>query len=234
MKITFHISLIIGFIILSGCDQARTGRNSVQRDNTFETIGPSYSNFDTGTPTTGSITGTGSGSGQNTGNPSTTPTVPNAIPPEVAHCSWSQDGISGFAFTHKHIGDYTYCQSKNDEGVVYIQLKTPSEQEHLCMIPTSHISGTSTYLGEPRCLVVNDPKKIYRVTLLKNRPGYSTYNISGSMIMKDKMYWFDPPFYQYLLAPDAYIRCVNWQAYTGDSSYCDSFNRTGEYVYHQF
>ncbi|OFZ17161.1 MAG: hypothetical protein A2X86_01550 [Bdellovibrionales bacterium GWA2_49_15] len=214
------------------CDAPRD-RRAAFRDKTSLNSFPTFSGFSVdGPPSTGTPTTAGSGSGASgtTGSGSGS----SAIPAEVAHCSWSTDGISGYASNHATIGPYTLCKSNSSETNVFIQVKNPITDSYLCMVPTTHNNSLSTYVGEPRCVMATNAKTIYKITFLKNRTGYSGYSITGAMIMRDKNEWFPSPYFQYLLVPDAYLFCAEYLAQTGDSSYCYTFNTVGKFVYHQF
>ncbi|MBT3584854.1 MAG: hypothetical protein HN509_08095, partial [Halobacteriovoraceae bacterium] len=160
----------------------------------------------------------------------------NNIPSEISHCTWSTDGVNGFPAQSNHLGAYSFCKSSdtNNPNDVYIQVQQPVSDAQVCIIPTSSSGSNSIYIGEPRCLMITEPQKIYKVTLLKNRPGFSTFPLSGAMIMKDKAYFYPPPFYQYVLSPDAYIFCSQFLDQYGDPSYCVSFKSVSQYIYHQF
>ncbi len=173
-----------------------------------------------------------------TPTPGTTPT-PVTIPSEVSHCRWSQDGANGFERGSAHLspnedsvseGAYTLCQSSTNELDVYLQLKNPITDQQLCLIPTHHSGANSVYIGEPRCLVVRSNTSLYKITLIKNRSGFTGHTLNGVMMMKDKAYQYAAPFYQMILSPDAYIFCSQWLAQYGDPSYCVSFQEGGHYT----
>jgi hypothetical protein len=240
-----HLMLIKqGFITglltvsLTACDAPRTTRTLPSKSATY--VSPSsFTGFNTGNTTSqgsgtqGSSSGSGTGS-SGAGSGSGTGSASNSIPADAAHCSWSADGISGYQYTHNHIGVFSFCRSSSNNMRVYIQVKMPISDSNLCVIPTTSVSTNSTYIGGPRCVFANDPLKIYPIDLSKNRAGYSDYSMTGSMIMKDKMYYYPPPFNQNLLSPDAYLYCSQWLAQTGDSSYCSAFVSVGQYIYHKF
>ncbi len=167
-------------------------------------------------------------------NPDSNSPAEKKIPQEIAHCSWSKDGVNGFPYTHPHIGPYGLCQEKKDERKVHLQIKGTISDSQVCLIPTYHSNKRAIYVGEPRCLLIDDNKKIYPITLLKNRAGYSNFKITGVMLMKDKRFLYPGPFYQYLLSPDAFLFCSQWRDQTGDNSYCDSFDSVAQYIDHQF
>ncbi|MBI2520453.1 MAG: hypothetical protein HYV97_08540 [Bdellovibrio sp.] len=224
--------LVVTAMWVISCDAPRD-RRAAFRDKSSLNSFPTFSGFSVDNPPSSgtAIPGTGSGtSGASSGSGSGT----SSIPSEVAHCSWSTNGVSGYASNHATIGPYTLCKSNTSETNVFIQVKNPITDSYLCVVPTTHNNNLSTYVGEPRCVMATNPLTIYKITLLKNRTGYGGYSITGAMIMKDKNEWFPSPYFQYLLIPDAYLFCAEYLAQTGDSSYCYTFNTVGKFVYHQF
>lgn len=168
-----------------------------------------------------------------TPTPSATGTVSN-MPSDAAHCSWSTNGISGYSGNHHHIGQYNVCQSSSSKEIIYVQISDPIEDAQVCVIPTTSSGSRSVYIGEPRCQMLSDNSKIYKFQLYKNRSGFSGYTTTGIMILKDKAYFYPPPYYQYVLSPDAYVFCNQFLATYSDTSYCEAFKSVDEYVYVQF
>ncbi|WP_372654668.1 hypothetical protein [Halobacteriovorax sp.] len=206
-------------LTLVSCDTARD-RRTAYSTGTYDTTGSYIANP---TTTTGTVTvgGTDSTTDDSTDD--------STIPDEIAHCTWSADGVSGFAESHTHLGEYTFCQSTNKKDV-WIQVKTPITDSQVCIIPTHNSGSSSVYIGEPRCLMISDSKTIYKVTLYTNRTGYTNFSITGAMVMKDKAYFYPSPFYQYVLSPDAYIYCSQFLDQYKDSSYCTAFKSVGQYI----
>lgn len=188
-------------------------------------------------------------SGQNdysydTGN-SLTDTPDVSIPLEVNHCSWSRDGVNGFMSLARHLspnentpseGAFTVCQSMENQNVVFIQVKNAIEDAELCLIPTYQIGTSTTYIGEPRCFFARNPLKIYRITMHRNRPGFTHLPVTGVMIMKDKSYAYPHPFNQNVLSPDAFIFCNEQLVHPQypNAAYCSAFKQAGHYVYKPF
>lgn len=233
-KKTFVI-LLTSLLIITSCDAPRDRRVSSQNATTNQSVwGDSSNYYDNGS---GSNSGNGSNSNGESSNSSVT------IPSHISHCQWAVDGSAGFAYSNKHMdpdessstnGRYTVCQSSADEKDIYIQVKNPINDSQVCIFPTYHSGSNSVYIGEPRCLVVDDNKKIYKVSVLKNRAGFTQYPVTGVMIMKDKSYFYDRPYYQEILSPDAYVFCSNWLAQFNDPSYCIEFKNKSHFVYKQF
>lgn len=219
------LTMILAMLIAAGCDTARDARKT--RFN--------YSPFSSNTGTTGGnqtdgdgdlTIGDGSGSGSS-GNTTT-------IPSEISHCSWAQDGLNGFSSNSTHLGQFTVCKSTSSETDLYIQIKNPITSVQVCLVPMSTSGSSSVYIGEPRCLVLSDNKRVYKVTMLKNRTYYSHLALNGVMIMKDEAHQYPYPFNQYILSPDAFIFCSEYLAQHGYDGYCDTFKDVGAYVYKQF
>lgn len=179
----------------------------------------------------GNTTGTNGSNGDNGGG---TEDPLAAIPEQIRHCQWSADGVNGFAQNHNHLGQFTICQSSQKDVDIHLQIKTPITDANLCVFPTYHSGSSSVYIGEPRCFSATNPKTIYKVVLLKNRPNYGHLSVTGVMVMKDKAFFYPPPFYQYVLSPDAYMFCSQFLDTYQDPSYCNAFKNVGQYVYVQF
>lgn len=211
-------------LVLASCDAPRDRRTAYTSSSNNQYI-PSYENNNN--PNNGnSSSDDSSGDRTDSGDQST-------IPSEIQHCQWSTDGSSGFAESNNHLGQYTICQSTNKKDV-WIQVKSPITDAQVCMIPTHNSGSSSVYIGEPRCLMISESKKIYKVSLFTNRSGYQNFSITGVMVMKDKSFFYPAPFYQYVLSPDAYIYCSQFLDRYNDSSYCNAFKSVGQYVYKQF
>ncbi len=237
-KIIARSSLALVFLLFQACDAPRTSRRVKAGSSDSPLFGIPVS----GTATAGNDDSGGSSDGGDTSGGGDT-VGGNQVPAEVSHCSWSSDGVDGFAYSATHMdpneqssanGRYTICKSSTNPMDIYIQVQNPIESEQLCIIPTTHSGSNSVYIGEPRCLYLRSNTTLYKVSLIKNRAGYTNYQMTGVMMMRDKLYEYDAPFYQMILSPDAYIFCSQWLAQYGDPSYCIPFKAAGHYVYHQF
>jgi hypothetical protein len=236
-KILMRSCLAMVFLLIQACDAPRSSRRVKAGSSDSPLFGIPVSGTTTsGTDNSGSTSGgDDTGSGDTVGG--------NLVPAEVDHCRWSSDGVNGFEYSATHMdpneqsaanGRYTICKSKTNPMDIYLQVQNPIDSEQLCIIPTTHSGSNSVYIGEPRCLYLRSNTTLYKVSLLKNRPGYTNYQVTGVMMMKDKLYEYGAPFYQMILSPDAYIFCSQWLAQYGDPSYCIPFKAAGHYVYHQF
>ncbi len=161
------------------------------------------------------------------------------IPDDIDHCTWSSDGEDDFASTSDHLGDYTACQSSDDSNIVYIQLKTPVTDSEVCLFPMSDQVYSSygndpRYIGSGKCQMIEDNLTIYKFEFEIDRNGFESYTTTGIIAMKDQMYFFPSPFYSYMLSPDAFLTCMIMYDVYLDSSYCQAFDYTGEYIYHDF
>ncbi len=224
---------LIGLTIfnLISCDAPRTQRTITQAGYTQNGIFNNGNGFNN------------NGRDNNGQNPAVEDPTESAIPQEISHCSWSLNGVDGYALSNKHFSqnesnssenNISLCQHNSNKLDVYIQLKHPSTDSQVCLLPTYHSGSNQVYVGEPRCLTITNNKKIYKVNLIKNRVGFTQYPVTGVIVMKDKSYFYPAPFYQYVLSPDAYIFCSQWLAQYGDPSYCLAFKNNGHYHYHQF
>lgn len=156
------------------------------------------------------------------------------VPAEVAHCRFSADGKTGYQDSRHYLKEYTLCQSSLNELDIYIQLKIPTTDAQLCLIPSNHNGKESTYIGSPRCFSIEDGLTIYKVTIPKDRPGFDKFKLNGILITKNELNFYPLPFGKHLLNTDAFLSCSEILAQTGDKSYCESFISLGEYVYHRF
>lgn len=226
MKNIIRLAFLVLLVATMACEGPRDARSRRgASDDAFSSSTSTDSDNDNGVTVVDNDNG-----GIGTGTPT------DQIPTEIQHCNWSTDGVNGFQSTSSHLGSYTFCQARSPgvETDVYLQLQSPISDSQVCVIPTFNNGSNSIYVGEPRCLSATDNKRIYKIGLIKNRPGYSNFAITGAMIMKDKAFFYPAPFYQYVLSPDAYLFCANFLDQYGDASYCTSFSSVGEYKYHQF
>ncbi len=214
-------------LFASSCDAPRM-RGDNSSSNSIE-----YSSFDTATPTPSSSLDNNTTT--RTSEEAATPVA--SIPSEINHCSWSTDGSTGYTSEHLHLGKMTVCQSRIKDTDIYIQLQSNFSDSQLCLIPTYHSGSRSIYIGEPRCIYIQESGRIYKVEMLKNRTGYTNFTVTGVMMMKDKMYQYGYPYgnpYRWMMSVDAYLFCANTLDQSGDSSYCEAFSKLGQYVYNQF
>lgn len=243
MKKSQHqsLGLLLALLFLTSClDSPRDRRASFPDRSANQNS--SMSAYPNNSATGGSVIlpGGGGGSQNNANNESEntefgqpTGSAPQ-VPVEIDHCQWSRDGQTGFAQQHAHLGHFTLCQSRNTDVDVHLQLKNPPTDSQICIFPTYHTGTSSVYIGEARCFIASNPKTIYKITLLKNRPNYGQFNVTGVMVMKDKAFFYPAPFYQYVLSPDAYLFCSQFLDQHQDPSYCQAFRSVGQYIYHQF
>jgi hypothetical protein len=235
MKAIFTLALAITLFGLTSCDNSgRSSRNrlgNTSNNNPTPTFVPNNQGQRQADDSSNSGDSSDDSSDDSGGSTGSTVDIPSG----ATHCEWSRDGSSNYNSTHTHIGDHNICRgSGSNTNDVYLQLRNPISDSQLCLIPT-HNRGTSTiYIGEPRCLMATEAHKIYRVILLPNRTGYQNLSITGTMIMKDKSHFYPPPFYQYVLAPDAYLFCSQFLDRYNDASYCTAFKAVGQYVYKAF
>lgn len=244
-SLSLCLVLIVSWVLTSCMDSPRNKRNAEDKktSNAFTTP-PAYprtyvddSDDDSSDSTSGDSSST-----TNTGN----------VPTEISHCSWSADGSSGFQSTSSDLGAYTLCQSSTNELDVYLQVQSPVTDAQLCIIPTYFNGTQSIYIGEPRCLRPINRANRYKITLLKNRPGYYNFNINSVMMMKDKRDYYytnqgtwDSRIWatlnnrswgslQPMFSIDAYLHCSNILDIANVSVYCVAFKNKGNYTFHAF
>lgn len=223
-----YISLALVLGILSSCDAPSGSQRQVvvqdQSPSGFSTTGTTY-------PTTPTITDT--------------TTSDQDVPSDATHCSWAEDGQTGFMHSSTHLSlsesrssAFTACQSSADPDTMYFQLEEPITDTQLCFIPMYQQGSSSTYLGVPRCLNAIDNQKIYTIRMYKDRSGFQNLSINSVMIIKDKSYTFPYPYnVNYpLLAPDAFLECNLQLTHPTfpNSQFCESFISTGHYHFHKF
>jgi len=120
-------------------------------------------------------------------------------------------------------------------------LKTPKTSGAICLFPTTHYdNGGSTYIGDASCSNVSSSTTIYPLQFFKNRQGYETSNITGSMIMYDINHSYGYPYYGVYKIPDAYLICMQalytslFYSNNADTTWCDTFAAEAQYVYHAY
>lgn len=165
------------------------------------------------------------------------------IPNDAKHCSWAENGQTGFMHSSTHLSlsenrsaAFTVCQSSSTPDTMYFQLEGPITDAQVCFIPMHQQGSSSTYLGVPRCLNAVDNKNIYTIRMYKDRPGFQNLAINGVMIIKDKSYSFPYPYNRNLLAPDAFLECNQQLTHPNypNSYFCDTFISSGHYHFHKF
>ncbi len=236
-----YIVTVIALVLFGSCDAPSSG--NAQRQVVVRSEAPSR--FDTNTVTTPTTTIT----------TSTDTTSDLSIPSDATHCSWAENGETGFMHSATHLSltesrstAFTACQSSSNEDTIYFQLEEPITDTQLCFIPMHQQGSSSAYLGVPRCLNATDNKKIYTIRMYKDRPGFQNLEINSVMIMKDKSYSYIYPSsyitntYPYptqvknILSPDAFLDC-NMQLtnpnYATDIL-CKDFIQKAHYHMHRF
>ncbi|TDJ07190.1 MAG: hypothetical protein E2O68_03925 [Deltaproteobacteria bacterium] len=154
-------------------------------------------------------------------------------------CEFSKKSFSHYS---KFLNHYNICQDPGNDKIVRIQLEKGNDQVKYCFIPTYSQDGgdKSIFIGEPRCLLISDSRKIHEIEFLKNRPSpkgslpFSKFPIKGVLIIKDEVLDFLAPFKAPLPAPNAYLKCAEVLDLTGDDSYCLAFKEMGRYSLHSF
>ncbi|MDD0853100.1 hypothetical protein HBN50_08330 [Halobacteriovorax sp. GB3] len=214
--------LLLSFLLYS-CEQPKNNRSFYSGAITNSSTNSTNSSTDDASDRTDTKTDTGD----------TTDDSTSTIPDEIKDCNWSTDATTNYSESSSHLGSYNICLKSTN---LYIQFKTAITESQVCFFPAYENGGKSFYIGNPRCFVPEQSSKIYKVTLHKDRDNgrYSGLAINAVMMMKDKAYFYGKPFYQWVLAPDAYMYCSKFLELYNNSSYCSAFKSKGEYSYKRF
>jgi hypothetical protein len=217
--------IIIG-ILASACDAPRANRAYVTSANTFSTNNTT-------------TTGTGTGTGTNTTGTGTTNTGTNNLnlPTDInSSCVFSTDGTNNYSQSSTHAGSYNLCKSTTNDNDFYFQIKTApvdlsGNSVQLCFIPMTTSGTNSIYIGNPMCGQFTNTTTVKKISFVK----YSTYSnatINGVMFFKDSSYYYSA-FNGYTNTLNAFQTCMN-ALYYGNTTYCNSFKTTGQYVFQGF
>ena len=157
---------------------------------------------------------------------------------EKAGCLEIKGKKARFKFEHKVLGKFSICQSKSQDKIIFFKSRRKFIDNKFCFIPTHEKNNKSFYVGEPRCLFLNDNKKIFRISFLKNRPGnYRDIPINGTLIIPDKFINFPDPFDKEVKMgiPEAYLKCMREiNKKESNTSFCESFKKVNDFVYIPF
>lgn len=222
------VIFLLFMISLAACDQPRSRRyiERLDPETPLDNLGDGNSNPGTQPPNA---------------DATATP-IPNAddnaIPQEYSHCKDKMVTNLTYQYEHPHIGNYNICKSSQNNDSYLIQIQNQIPNFSVCAIPTTSggTNSSSTYVGEAKCFNVYESNKMVEINFIKNRPGYSSYSITGMMIMQDRPYYYPAPYNYQLNTPDAYLYCLNWLASYNDGRYCETFTYVGtqqsNYLYH--
>lgn len=150
------------------------------------------------------------------------------------HCHWAEPENDHYSHNKPHIGKFNICRSKTNKTLIYFQAREPITESQLCFIPTSMHRNSPVRLGQTECLWIKTADKIYPIHLKRFRYRNRKFDFDSLYIMKNVAHFYPAPFYQYLLAPDAFTYCTNWQEKENDSSYCMAWNKIEEFVFYEF
>jgi hypothetical protein len=161
-KLSIIVSLSL--LALSGCDAPE----KVRYDNSLGASNASNTLTDSGT-TSGSTTGTTTGS--NNGN---------SQPTGFQNCNTNP------TYYAASTGQMSVCQSSANELKIRLGFTTANsnQNDQTCIIPMHKDgSGNSFYIGSAQCTNHTVGQVIYG-DMVKNRAGYTNYNLNAVMIMK--------------------------------------------------
>jgi len=154
---------------------------------------------------------------------------------EKAGCLEIKKKKGRYNFEHEILGKFSICQSKSKDQIIFFKSKKKFLNNKFCFIPTHEKNNKSFYVGEPRCLFLNDTEKVFRISFLKNRPGnYVDIPINGTLIIPDKFIQFPDPFDKEIKMgiPEAYLRCMKEiNKKKSNTAFCESFKKANKFVY---
>lgn len=214
---------------LTGCDAPRD-RRSYLNNNNLLTSGNANSGITDNTNNSSTSNNTSTST-------STSTTVATNFPTDVnTNCTFSADGVNGYMNSSAHAGSYSMCKSKSNDNVVYFELKTtPTDNSgnsvQMCFIPMTTSNGNSIYIGNPMCGYFNNATSVKQITFTKYSQ-YSNATLSGVLFFKDTSYYYSA-FGAYTNTLTAFQACMN-ALYYGNTTYCNSFKATGQYVFQNF
>jgi hypothetical protein len=215
MKKYQFVSLIAALFFITACDSPRDRR-------LYSTSSSSLTSNTTTTTTTSTSTTT-----------TTTVTTPTDV---SSSCTWSTDGSTGFLNSSTHAGNFTMCKSTSNDSSIYFQIQTPPTNTsgtsvQLCFVPMTTSGSNSIYIGNPMCGYFTSSTAIKKITFTKYT-AYANATMTGVIFFKDTSYYYSA-FSAYTNTLTAFQACMN-ALYYGNTTYCDSFKSTGQYVYKTF
>lgn len=152
------------------------------------------------------------------------------IPNEIAHCAWNIYGDGGYESANTALGNLTVCQSSVNSNQVYVQVQTPSENVQVCLFPTAEVDSTPVGIGVGKCLLLQNPNRIYRVEL--DISVQSLGAMSGVLLVRNDLQSLPHPYDQSSgFGPAAFEECSTEMKDHQDLSYCQAFKEHGTYFY---
>ncbi|MBL6990105.1 MAG: hypothetical protein ISR65_10020 [Bacteriovoracaceae bacterium] len=211
-------SIIVALIIflVSSCMEPRNRRDA------YRDWGPSSQD------TSGNGQSTTTPDSDESSNPVVTPSPPvTNFPTDIdSGCRFSADGVSGYGFRSPNfLGDYSLCRSTENTSKIHVQVKRRlSSNQLLCFIPSNHENQSGIVpVGNPFCTTANNSRLI-KALVLQTLSSYGPTSINGVMIIIDDSY---TPGTRSML--DVYLECMRGNIYL-----CEQFDRSGQYIYHNF
>lgn len=103
------------------------------------------------------------------------------------------------------VGYFGLCQSTVNETLFKVKFSMTTSVRN-CLIPTYKGSdGSSTYIGQPQCTLVNQADEVIQGSLYKNRQGWENTTLNGVIVLKE------PLLPEYFNCMNAYS---NWRPQT--------------------
>jgi len=206
MKSPIYLSLLI---VLWGCDVPQRTRltQSPQILGGANNLENSGSNSGTGSFTNGGITY----QPNNNQDPSTTTNNPSQnTDTRFANCDLSAK------YSTYDIGSFGICQSSYDETLFKVKF-TSSTSGRNCLIPAHTLQdGSSVYLGQPQCTLVQQNNAEIIGSLPKTRRNAQSYLLNSVIVMKENI------LKKYFDCMDSYSNWLQWLCPSGayTSRYC--------------
>ena len=233
------IKILVLILLFVACERPRTSPRTYQRNNNdsqyFYPPSPyNYPDYNDSNNPSGTNDNSSTGtSSDNTSDPTTPTSNLQGLNNYNKHCSWSQDGMTGYTNHHHLIGDYTVCKSSQEPNKVYFQIQTPTYEHELCFFPTNKEGDSLLYVGSKRCIRPTSTTTIYPLSFSIDRPGFSNFQMNSLIFMPHSMHSFSYPYGPYPISiTDAFRVCMDVIAYEGDPTYCQAFFNAGRYGVH--
>lgn len=136
-------------------------------------------------------------------SPFTSPTLPGTTPGATSTPGFEACNLTKSNMT-PDLGSIGICKNSQDETQIRFVTSQTDATNRVCIIPTyKDGTGSSAYLGDPQC-TYTQAETIYTGRLYKNRPGMSSYPITGVMIMREQL------LVEYFGCMDSYAKYISY------------------------
>jgi hypothetical protein len=222
-----HLSFIC-LLLFAGCDAPRDRALSRGTSSTNASPAPSVY-YLSQNPT---LSNTDTEKEINSGTPTpTSPTGPT-IPSNLSHCTFSKDNTTSYQYTSTLLGSFNLCIDQSQSDKIYVQFQKANNKS-LCFTPT-HINSNSQVfvLGDPVCVTPKGYENIYDLVLAKNIDIASIQNLklNSTLAMYDDFYKYGHPYNEYILNPDALLKCFTMMIKYNSTAHCETFKAAQQYL----